>query len=297
MTEAAQSRRLTDILANPSLREESLSLRERAASFKWHRYAHLPQSSQGFCVSAFGGLRNMDGGDQVLELLLGSVFPGFVPALPARPWEIIPEYEDGELLGEKGRGQATSIDVLCRTTDSVVTIESKFVRDAAEGFGTCSQARQKHCAGFYGSGSDRRTGSSAWCRLENREGARTPRLYWALGKRYFRADVFRQQDAGDACPLGGSSYQLMRNFLFAACMAEGAGKSSFYTLAITPRRFVANLGEQVARFRDTVLAPEFAPNIGITTYEHLLALLENIGAGGSAPLAGFIDERLKAMAF
>jgi len=161
----------------------------------------------------------------ILNAFLSESFPYLFDSVQTGPWTITAEAGDRSLLGEWGR-QPTSIDALCVSPAGVVAIESKFDRDAHDGFGTCSRARvtektDRACEGFYGPGSDRRTGTAAWCRLEMWEGRRSPRLYWTLGKAYFKPSVFQRQVVGETCPFSGPTFQLMRNFLFAASVAPG----------------------------------------------------------------------------
>jgi hypothetical protein len=220
--------KLDEVLSNPALHPKTLTDRERSDGFKWHDHAESHRSSQIFCLSAFGTLRCLTACDRVLEKLFSHAFTG----LPSRPrprhWEIIPEFEEPTLLGETGGRQPA----FCVSSREVICVESKYIVDARDGFGGCSQFSKGACAGFYGSGSDLQSRTAAWCRLENWEGDRAPRLYWALGKRFFNESVFQRQHSDAACPLRGSSYQLMRNFLFAATYAERHRKDFFGLLAI-----------------------------------------------------------------
>jgi len=147
----------------------------------------------------------------------------------SRRWSIELEVENPSLLNETGKGQPTSIDVVLKTSKQILTIESKFDRDASEGFGPCGQANSEKsakCAGFYGPGSDLKRKTNAWCRLEGWDKGRSPRLYWSLGKAYFKPEIFNLQKRGEWCPFAGSNYQLMRNFLFAATLAQRERKDS-----------------------------------------------------------------------
>lgn len=117
--------------------------------------------------------------------------------------------------------------------------------------GGCSQLAGGKCGGFRGPGSDQTTNTAAWCRLESWEGGRSPRAYWSIGKRYFQPAVSQQQDPGKSCAHRGANYQLMRNFLFAASLAEAEGKSYFGVVTIAPRHFAAKLVDQVEDFQRT----------------------------------------------
>ena len=93
---------------------------------------------------------------------------------PQPAWDVELEAERSELLSEYGPGQASSVDALIQSRAAVRCLESKFLCDALDGFGGCSQPK-KHCGGFYGPGSDLKTKTKAWCRLEVWDGERSPR--------------------------------------------------------------------------------------------------------------------------
>ena len=230
------SDKLDHILQNPTLHPHALSELERDTRFKWHRYATSNRSSQVLCISAFGTLRRLNTRNTVIDRFLAGAIPTYRPGRRTPRWTIRLEYEQPELLNELGGMQSTSIDVLLSSSKAVFAIEAKFVSDARSGFGGCSQFSRGDCAGFYGPGSDLKTQSSAWCRLESWEGDRSPRTYWSLAKEYFRPQVFRVQENGSACPLRGSNYQLTRNFLFSAAYARrlGIGLHGVVTIAPPP---------------------------------------------------------------
>jgi hypothetical protein len=280
-------------LSNPTLYHAALTDDERSPAFKWHAHSDSPRSSQAFCVSAFGSLRSVSAKDNILNALFARHIPD-LPRCEGRRWTIRLEAEDPDLLSERGSNQPTSIDALCSTDNAVVCIESKFVTDAAAGFGSCGQ-HPRTCHGFHGPGSDKAKGTQAWCRLENWEGKRSPRNYWSFGRRWFRPEVFRVQSAGEVCPLRGANYQLMRNFLFAAALAERDRRSSFGVLAIAPRRFAPLLEAQVAAFRTDVLRTEFHGCISFATYESYIELLENCTEPKVADLAGFLAQRIRVV--
>jgi hypothetical protein len=148
------------------------------------------------------------------------------------------------------------------------------------------------CEGFYGPGSDRRTGTPAWCRLEGWEGHRSPRLYWTLGKAYFKPFVFQQQVVGETCPFSGPHFQLMRNFLFAASFAAREGHQRFGVLAICPRRYLSNLTAQVEAFRTEILRDELRGRLELRTYEDYTETLRRSGDSDAAELATFLEGRI-----
>ena len=284
-----------DILYNPTLYSKALTPAELAKSFKWHNYAWSPKSSQVFCISAFGTLRNLAVGNQVLANLLYEAFPETFTQGRSRKWMINLEAEDEGLLNERGTRQPTSIDALCTSSREVVCVESKFITDAADGFGRCSQAVRGDCAGYRGPGSDSKTKTSAWCRLESWDGGRSPRLYWSFGKTYFRPEIFEQQLPGQTCPFSGPFYQLLRNFLFAAAMAERDRKKSFGVLAICPEPTSGSISQQVEEFRQQVLLPEFRDCVKFLPYETLIDHLRNVADSEADELAAFLEERIRTV--
>jgi hypothetical protein len=260
------------------------------AKTKWHSHACLPNSSQVFCVNAFRGLALLDACDGVLNQLFARAFSS--TSLNAGKWNVEVEKEDRTLLGEGGRQQPTSVDAFCSTSSAVVCIESKFDRDGRDGFGGCSQAasRPKKCLGFFGPGSDAKTHTTAACRLQVAEGTRTARLYWKLAEHYFIPGVFALQTHGQECPFKGSSFQLMRNFLFAGNHARKHSLKEFYVLAICPRKHKRNLESQIQEFRKLLL-PRLQNRIALATYEDYISTLRASG-DEAQPLAQFLATRI-----
>ena len=279
---------------NPTLYDLALTDREHNPSFNWHSDAYSERSSQVFCLSALGSLRNLAVGNKVLTNLLVEAFPK-IPAPDPKEWEILTEYEDKGILNEKGHGQPTSVDFFCRLSRVIICFESKFVNDAKEGFGSCSQVRRKNCAGYYGPESDLKTKTNAWCRLKEWDSRRTPRHYWCLGRSYFRQEIFSEQSYGDTCPFAGSSYQLMRNFLFAAEAARRSRKAFFGVLAICPERTAAKVKKQTQNFRDEVLLPEFKDQMQFLPYERLIHHLRVTCDEDALKLADFLEERINTI--
>jgi hypothetical protein len=239
-------------------------------------------------VSAFGTLRHLPVRDRVIGQLLGQPESATAPELP---WDIELEAERHDLLSEYGPGQASSVDALLQNRQAVRCLESKFLRDAGAGFGGCSQPKQQ-CAGYYGPGSDLKTRTKAWCRLEVWDGERSPRTYWTLGRAFFRDAVFAKQADGEKCPFDGPNYQLMRNFLFAAALAQRQKLPSFGVVAIAPARKSAKLERQIESFRTTILQPEFASCVRLVTYERLIESLRETAETGAVALASFLSARI-----
>lgn len=278
---------------NPTLYPKALSS-EEGAKIRWHPGANRCHSSQVFCVSAFGALRCLPVRDKVIPELLG-----LPPATPGKTpeWIIELEVESPHLLSEFGPGQASSIDALLLTDAAVFCVEAKFLSDAAEGFGGCSQPKQpkQQCAGHFGPGSDLKTGTNAWCRLEVWDGDRSPRTYWTLGRAFFQETVYARQESGETCPFCGPNYQLMRNFLFAAAFAQEKKLPSFGVLAIVPEKTSDKLTKQIDAFRTNILQPQFRSCVKLITYEHLIALLQQSTNVEAATLATFLLEKIAAM--
>ena len=272
---------------NPSLYPQAL-LPGEGERLRWHDEAHRPHSSQVFCVSAFGTLRQLPVRDRVIGQLLGSLE---APIGDDQTWDIDLERERLDLLSEYGRVQASSVDALLQNRRAVRCLESKFLSDAVAGFGGCSQPK-KQCAGYYGPGSDLKTKTNAWCRLEVWDGERSPRTYWTLGRAFFRESVFAKQADGETCPFDGPNYQLMRNFLFAAALAQQQKLQSFGLVAIAPARKSGRLERQVESFRTTVLQPPFGSCVQLVTYERLIELLRDTGDVGADALATFLAGRI-----
>ena len=158
----------------------------------------------------------------VLDRFVATALPTYRPGPEASEWDIRMEHEEPELLNEMGAKnvQPTSVDALLVSSSAVIAVEAKFATDAAKGFGHCSKFTKGDCAGFYGPGSDRKSSTQAWCQLEAWDGKRSPRIYWAIAREYFRPEVFRMQTDAEQCPLRDANYQLMRNFLLAAAYSR-----------------------------------------------------------------------------
>ena len=266
-------------------------------NIKWHKYSESENSSQALCISAFGTLRDQALNpvrENIVGALVGLAFPDMAKASKRKRWNVGIEVEDPQLMNEYG-SQPTSVDALLTSSEEVVAVESKFESDAREGFGTCSQSKNGLCNGFYGPGSIFGVKSSAWCRLETWDGNRTPRLYWAIGRQYFQPSTFTMQSSGDTCPLRNGSYQLMRNFLFAASYAKREQKSKFGVLVICSKRRSIKLIEQVNQFRSEVLLPEFRVNITLRYYEDLITILETSDNSTAKDLATYLETRIQTV--
>jgi hypothetical protein len=271
-------------------------------SFAWHTHAASPRSSQALCVSAWVPLAGMDIRHAVVEALVRAAVPALSSPDPAaRRWRIRLEVSDPDVLGERG-GHAGSIDVLLEADDAVVAVESKFLRDAQDGFRGCGQFPAS-CRGFYGRGSDR-AGSDAPCRLAVRDGRREARRYWEVAAGAFRDEALRPS-AGEpgSCPLH-RHFQLARTLLFARALAapmpaagpseQRAGRRAcarrdFAALVVAPGATAGLLSRLVNGFAATTLRPEQAGRVAVAHYEDLVRLLAESGDPRAAALAGFVS--------
>ena len=277
--------RWTQVKRNPTYRAGALT-EDEGVKIRWHSPLS-EQSSQVFCVSAFGSLRHLADGQEILQELLNRFFP----SVGLRgPWELVLEHSDRRVLDESGPVTPTSLDVFCRSESSVVCIESKFIVDAREGFGPCSQF-PTNCAGHYGTNSDLKTRTLANCRLEVADGTRGARSYWRKGKSRFRESVFAVQVSGQVCPFRGSNFQLMRNVLF----ASSSDLAAWATLAIVPDRMGDALRAQANAFREQVLLPEYGDRLAVAAYEDLIRLLHASAFDDSRRLGAFLAERIEVV--
>ena len=259
-------------------------------SFCWHTHAGSPRSSQAFCLSAWYPLAGMQARHEVVERFVAAALPG-LPHREGRRWEIEMEVQRPKLLGEQG-GQPSSIDVLLRAPDAVVCVESKYLADADAGFGRCSQFPGS-CRGFYGPGSDLKTGSAAPCRLAIAEGRRQPRRYWQVAARLFGEQAMTYGTAPGSCPLN-RYYQLARNLFFAAELAQCTGRTHFAALGSAPAGKADAVEAEAAGFRQHVLRPEHAGRVAVTHYERLVESLLESGDEAAAAVGRFVAARLPA---
>lgn len=253
--------------------------------FPWHSHATSPHSSQAFCLSAFVPLWNMPSADAVLDEFVRRVLPGL--PFHERHWTVRVEFECPTTLGEMGGAHRTSIDVLLEADDVAICVESKFITDAASGLGHCRQPSEGACKGFHGHGSDP-SNAEAWCHLHVRAG--DPRPYWTLAEKYFTEDALREQTAQEKCQLL-DTYQLMRNFFFAAEWAESEQKAHRAAIVIVPSRFGTKLSQQVGDFR-ALLRPEEREFVTLASYEDYVEVLRALGGAEGEALAAFLSDAI-----
>jgi hypothetical protein len=191
-------------------------------TFKWHCServdAHVPHSSQAFCISVWGTFASQQG--RVVRDVVASVLQDalFLEVLEQYKTELplVLESDSRELLNEFG-GKQSHLDGVLSLNGLSVVIESKFT----EPFGACSQVRDKHCSGVYGPGSDLKLKRDEFpCRLQYKDRQRTPRLYWEIMKPLSNEGVY---PLGKPCPFAEGGYQVMRNIAAAAALATANG--------------------------------------------------------------------------
>ncbi|MEK6259028.1 MAG: hypothetical protein AABP62_10475 [Planctomycetota bacterium] len=271
----------------PNFAAKAISV-EIGRNIPWHTHAASPQSSQTFCVSAFGPLIEHVGKDAICRQLSEHYFPDWTNGEGS--WKIQLEFSDRLLLNEI-MGMPSQIDVLLVGPDSVITVESKLTVDALNGLGCCSKANDNSCRGYYGPESNAES-PTTWCVLERWNGGRSPRLYWTLGRSYFKSVVFSQQAFGSECPFKGPHYQLMRNFLTAAAYAQKKKKKQFGSLVICPHASSRTLVEQVRDFRSDILLPHFADCVSLAYYDDYISLLLNSNDLRLGEIAEFLQDRM-----
>jgi hypothetical protein len=116
-----------------------------------------------------------------------------------------------------------------------------------------------------------------------------------LGRAFFRDAVFAKQVRDERCPFDGPNYQLMRNFLFAAGLAQRHKLKSFGVVTIVPARKLGKLERQIESFRTNVLQPQFGSCVQLVTYERLIELLRQSGDVAAVDLANFLAGRIATL--
>ncbi len=193
------------------------------ATFPWHRYAHLPHSSQALAVDIFGTLMVLDqeGRDAIMMDFASSL------GIPVKgPWSVKLEWlDERNLLNER---RQTQVDVFIRSSETIICIECKFTESAG---GFCSQAqplnRGKHkgiaqCDGNYSRQINPVNRKTARCALTGK-GIR----YWDV-----ISDVFQYSANSDynPCPFAGSEFQWMRNMVLSGSVARHEGRYPAFVL-------------------------------------------------------------------
>ena len=87
----------------------------------------------------------------------------------------------------------------------------------------------------------------------------------------------------------------MRNFLFAAALAQKEKKDCFGVLVICPKSTATKIEQQVESFRGEILCPEFYGHIQMAYYEDYLRILQESGSQSAVQLAQFLQERMSAV--
>ena len=261
--------------------------------FPWHRYAHLPHSSQALAVDVFGTLVSLDQERRNAAL---SILASFLGVSGKGPWSVELEWLDEEnRLNEKRR---TQVDVLLRGRETVVCVECKFTESAG---GACSQAqplsRGRHkggvqCNGNYEPQTNPVNSVSARCSLTGK-GIR----YWD-----FIPDVFSYsaEEEYRPCPFAGAAFQWMRNMVLSRVMTKDEGLRPAFVLMYADcptlhmpqylagqgwRGFTSTLRDE-AIFADALTYQAF---IGMADKALVEAGLESEDWSG---LRGWVDEKI-----
>lgn len=267
-------------------------------------------SSQALCVSVFEtiGRRPPAKRDALFGALLDEA--GLTPDVIEGSSVDTEVRQHGELLGEVGGGTPTALDGLLTWPAGVVTIESKFTEPGFEGCGQARPSRPNpkdprydperpkrtfvNCSGDHAVGSDLKPATAhlgAPCRLTVPDGRRRPRRYWDVADKLLAAEnvaVPRKP-----CPFAGSSYQLMRNIVFAH---EWAARHElpyhgFLVTIVDAAPHSVTLRDQIAAFRNLLLAPT-ATRVGVLSYERIADLLDEHGDAG---LASWVRNRIASV--
>jgi hypothetical protein len=113
-----------------------------------------------------------------------------------------------------------------------------------------------------------------------------------MGRAFFRDSVFARQASGETCPFKGPNFQLMRNFLYSAALAQQNKLPTFGVIVVAPQRKTRTLERQIRMFRDTILQPELANLIQLLTYEQLIDALKQSDNNEATELARFLSKRI-----
>lgn len=258
---------------------------------RWHDGVHQPHSSQALCISTFGAIAQLADRADICRLLIDAA--GMTTADTGSPTIECEHVSSATVLNELPTSNTpTSVDVLIRWKDAVLTIESKFTEAT---FGTCSQVGRgkspEHvpkCSGNFEAGSDLKLKTKAPCRLMTWDRQRAPRLYWSIGAGLFHPEVLAPPQR--PCPFAGEHYQLMRNLCLSAALAQQRGLPSFgfLVLYVEGSNASGHLKSEVDAFK-RLLLPEVTHHVGTVSYETLVQLLRQ---RGHAELAEFVMQRI-----
>lgn len=181
----------------------SLNAIDDFKTFDWHIDTHQLNSSQALAIDFWGCIKTSLYKDEIINLMFDK---------SESDWEIVLEYEDKTLLSEKRK--STQIDVVLKTNDTAIFIESKFTEKVG---GSCSQTRKtksglKQCSGNYEPQTNPINGIEANCAL-SAKGV----LYWDY---IDKLTTFTKDGIYTPCPIAKGEYQWMRNVTFAQAYSE-----------------------------------------------------------------------------
>jgi hypothetical protein len=197
-------------------------VRERA-DFPWHWGVHSRNSSQALAIDVFATVDRLPSRNRIVGAWAESLR---LPVRPADNWDLALEYPvEKSLLSEPSQ---TQIDVLAKSTSSIVVFECKFTE--ADG-GECSQVHplgkgahkgMRQCNGNYEKQVNPVNKKVGRCALTTK-GVR----YWDLIPDVMNIDANRDHTP---CPIAGGSYQWMRNLVVARALSQEAGVPAAFCL-------------------------------------------------------------------
>jgi hypothetical protein len=253
-------------------REAHHILRGDWDGFSWHRSgpkddrvvdADVRWSSQALCMSVWGTAAAPGCADVRTAIARVCGDPAVARGLEGASAHLTFELEDRELLNEKGTPLASNLDVVIEFDSLVLVVESKL----SEPLGGCSQF-PTNCSGRYESGSDKKTMTTAPCRLQVQDNKRTPRQYWTVMDALAGGPF---APVGSPCPFKGPGYQVMRNIASAARLGELRRKDWRVVFAF-PFSLGGTTPADVAAVQ-TRLKPEHRARVGLLDYDALAAAL------------------------
>jgi hypothetical protein len=246
-----------------------------AESFPWHKYSHLPHSSQALAVDVFGTLKMLDSDrrDAILADFASSIS---VPS--GGPWSV-----DLEWLDPKNRlrePRQTQVDVLLKGAQSTICVECKFTENAG---GSCSQTTpinqglhkgKVQCDSRYAHQVNPINGKKAKCALTGK-GIR----YWD-----FIPDVFKYSAELDynPCPFAGAEFQWMRNMVLASAVATDERTQAAFVLmyADSPSFQISQYvkGQDWRAFTSTIRTEAIC--VQAASYQSFIAAEESLNSRG-----------------
>jgi len=169
-------------------------------TFPWHQYkgeidTDKVNASQAIAIDFWGCLYSSKYKDELINTLFNT---------KSKVWSIELEYTNSELLNEP---TSTQIDVLLKSSDKAIFIESKFTEKG----GNCSQPPKK-CNGNYQLQINPENEKKSKCSLTGKN-----IRYWEFIE---KVTDYKMDSEYFSCPFKGMEYQWMRNICFAKAYSE-----------------------------------------------------------------------------